>query len=167
MKKLFFILLAIAMVSCNKVANDSSKTVDSAKIIDSINATISKHNDSIRALNSKNHFDDLSGTHKLTFTNDEGLSFSGTVTFIKIMSDGYDVKGSAKSGKNSLVIDGKADRVSKKHINFYGTISQKINGVSHTKKKSNTFANEGKGNFFRLQEKVNSEGFVDYIDIWE
>jgi hypothetical protein len=87
------------MVSCNKVANDSSKTVDSAKIIDSINATISKHNDSIRALNSKNHFDDLSGTHKLTFTNDEGLSFSGTVTFSKIMSDGYDVKGSAKSGK--------------------------------------------------------------------
>ena len=29
------------------------------------------------------------------------------------MSDGYEVKGQAKSGKNSLIIDGKADRVTK------------------------------------------------------
>ena len=167
MKRLFLILLAFAIIACNKNGENNAKKIDSTKIIDSMNVVIKKHNDSIRALKSKNNFDDLSGAHKLTFTNDEGLSFSGIVSFTKIMSDGYDVKGSAKSGKNSLVIDGKADRVSKKHINFYGTISQKINGVSHTKKKSNTFANEGKGNFFRLQEKVNSEGFVDYIDIWE
>ena len=57
-----------------------------------MNVVIKKHNDSIRALKSKNNFDDLSGAHKLTFTNDEGLSFSGIVSFTKIMSDGYDVK---------------------------------------------------------------------------
>ena len=53
------------------------------------------------------------------------------------MSDGYEVKGQAKSGKNSLIIDGKADRVTKKHINFYGEIKQTINGKTESKNKSN------------------------------
>lgn len=165
MKKLLFIPLIFAIITCNKTGENNSKKIDSTKIIDSMNVIIKKHNDSIKALNSKNYFDDLSGSHQLTFTNDEGYTFSGKVNFTKIMSDGYEVKGNAKSGNNFLIIDGKADRVSKKHINFYGNISQKINGVSHTKKKSNTFTNEGKGNFYRLQEKINSEGFIDYIDI--
>ena len=94
MKRLFLILLAFAIIACNKNGENNAKKIDSTKIIDSMNVVIKKHNDSIRALNSKNNFDDLSGSHQLTFTNDEG-----------------------------------------------------------------------KGKFFRLQQKVNSEGFVDYIDI--
>lgn len=165
MKKLFFIPLAFAIIACNKNGENNAKKIDSTKIIDSMNVIIKKHNDSIRALNSKNHFEDLSGSHQLTFSADDGTTLSGTVKFIKIMSDGYEVKGQAKSGKNSLIIDGKADRVTKKHINFYGEITQTINGKTESKKKSNTFRDEGKGKFFRLQQKVNSEGFVDYIDI--
>lgn len=167
MKKLLFIPLVLAIVACNKIGENNSKEIDSAKIIDSINAVRIKHNDSIRALNNKNTFGDLSGNHKLTFASDDGLTLSGTVTFTKILADGYEVKGSAKSGKNSLIIDGKADRVSPKHINFYGNITQSINGKTESKSKSNTFLDEGKGNFFRLQEKINKDGFVDYIDIWK
>jgi len=167
MKKLLFIPLVLAIVACNKIGENNSKEIDSAKIIDSINAVRIKHNDSIRALNNKNTFGDLSGNHKLTFASDDGLTLSGTVTFTKILADGYEVKGSAKSGKNSLIIDGKADRVSPKHINFYGNITQSINGKTESKSKSNTFRDEEKGNFFRLQEKINKDGFVDYIDIWK
>ena len=167
MKKLSFIALTFAFIACNKTAENSSKKIDSTKIIDSMNAVIQKHNDSIKSLNNKNNFGDLSGSHKLSFTNDDGLSFSGSISFTKIMSDGYEVKGSAKSGKNSLKIDGKADRVSAKHINFYGKITQTINGKTESKKQSNTFRDEGKGEFFRLQQKINAQGFVDYIDIWK
>lgn len=165
MKKLFFIPFAITIIACNKTADNSSRKIDSTKIIDSMNILIQKHNDSIRALNTKNHFDDLSGSHKLTFSADDGTTLSGTVNFIKIISDGYEVKGIAKSGNNSLIINGKADRVTKKHINFYGEIKQTINGKTESKNTSNTFRDEGKGKFFRLQQKINSEGFVDYIDI--
>ena len=165
MKKLLFIPLILIAFSCNKTGENNAKDVDSTKIIDSINAVRMKYNDSIRALNNKNNYSDLSGKHKLTFVSDDGVSLVGTVNFTKIMSDGYEVKGQAKSGKNSLIIDGKADRVSKKHINFYGEIKQTINGKTESKNKSNTFRDEGKGKFFRLQQKVNSEGFVDYIDI--
>ena len=165
MKKLFFIPLILIAFSCNKTEENNAKDVDSTKIIDSINAVRMKYNDSIRALNNKNNYSDLSGKHKLTFVSDDGVSLTGTVNFTKIMSDGYEVKGQAKSGKNSLIIDGKADRVTKKHINFYGEIKQTINGKTESKNKSNTFRDEGKGKFFRLQQKVNSEGFVDYIDI--
>jgi len=167
MKKLLFIPLVLAIVACNKIGENNSKEIDSAKIIDSINAIRIKHNDSIRALNNKNTFGDLSGNHQLTFASDDGLTLSGTVTFTKILADGYEVKGSAKSGKNSLIIDGKADRVSPKHINFYGNITQNINGKTESKSKSNTFRDEDKGNFFRLQEKINKDGFVDYIDIYK
>ena len=167
MKKLLFIPLVLAIVACNKIGENNSKEIDSAKIIDSINVVRTKYNDSIRKLNNKNIFGDLSGNHKLTFASDEGLTLTGTVTFTKIMRDGYEVKGSAKSGKNSLIIDGKADRVTEKHINFYGNITQTINGKTESKSKSNTFRDEGKGNFFRLQEKINKDGFVDYIDVWK
>jgi hypothetical protein len=98
---------------------------------------------------------------------DDGVSLTGTVNFTKIMSDGYEVKGNAKSGKNILIIDGKADRVSPKHINFYGKITQTINDRTESKSNSNTFRDEGKGDFFRLQQKINAQGFVDYIDIWK
>lgn len=165
MKKLLFIPVVLVAFSCNKIGENNSKEIDSAKIIDSINAVRTKYNDSIRALNTKNTYGDLSGNHKLTFTSDDGFTMTGTVKFNKIMSDGYEVKGSAKSGTNSLLIDGKADRVSPKHINFYGNITQTINGKTESKNKSNTFRDEEKGSFFRLQEKVNKDGFVDYIDI--
>lgn len=101
MKKLFFIPLMLIAFSCNKTGENNSKDVDSTKIIDSINAVRMKYNDSIRALNNKNNYSDLSGKHKLTFVSDDGVSLTGTVNFTKIMSDGYEVKGNAKSGKKS------------------------------------------------------------------
>ena len=76
-------------------------------------------------------------------------------------------KGKGKGWKNILIIDGKADRVSPKHINFYGKITQTINGKTESKSNSNSFKVEGKGDFFRLQQKINAQGFVDYIDIWK
>ena len=106
MKKLFFIPLILIAFSCNKTGENNAKDVDSTKIIDSINAVRMKYNDSIRALNNKNNYSDLSGKHKLTFVSDDGVSLTGTVNFTKIMSDGYEVKGNAKSGKNILIIDG-------------------------------------------------------------
>ena len=63
------------------------------------------------------------------------------------MSDGYEVK--AKQNHKPLIIDGKADRVSKKHITFM----EKLNKPSteNYPKQKQYFRNEGKGTF-RLQQ---------------
>lgn len=162
MKKLI-LLSILSMVACNKKAE--YQKAKAAKT-DSINAAIDQHNDSIKILNETNRFADLSGSHKLSFEGDGG-KFSGTVAFTKTGKDLYDVSGKASSGKNSLKIDGKIKKVSEKHLNFDGEISQNINGTAYTRKKTTTFSDEGKGNFYRLQDKVNSDGFVDYIDIYK
>ena len=83
------------------------------------------------------------------------------------MSDGYEVKGNAKSGKNILIIDGKADRVSqntsilRKNYTKPSMVKQNLRATAiHSEMKE-------KENFFRLQQKINAQGFVDYIDIWK
>ena len=38
--------------------------------------------------------------------------------------------------------------------------------LSNDLTKKTTFFDEGKGNFWRLQDKINGSGFVDYIDIY-
>ncbi len=164
MKKFLILTVAITLFSCNK--NAETKTAENSENakIDSINAVRTKYNDSIRALNDKNRFAELSGSHTLKFSNEEA-SFSGKATFEKVGRDTYSVKGGAASGKNSLNIEGTVKRISEKHLNFEGKIAQKINGKSYTRDKKTTFANEGKGNFWRLQDKVNGDGFIDYIDI--
>lgn len=159
---LFFVLLA---VSCSENATGiSSKNADSAKIIESINVVRTKFNDSIRILNQKNIFGDLSGRKTLTFT-DDFITFKGNVDFIKVDRDQYDVMGKAVSGKNKVSLSGVVRRVSDKHLNFEGRISQVINGKKFVRARRTTFMDEGKGKFWRLQNKVNGEGFVEYIDI--
>ena len=71
------------------------------------------------------------------------------------------------SGKNTLEIKGSVKRVSEKHLNFEGIITQKINGTTYIRSKKTTFFDEGKGKFWRLQNKINDAGFVDYIDIYK
>ncbi len=165
MKKILLPLLALALFSCKKNSETAdSQLNDTLAVIDSINAARTKINDSIRVLNVQNRFEDLSGNHKLTLSSDNS-KLSGTVTMKNSGRDYYDVEGSAASGANTLKINGKIKRVSEKHLNFEGKISQKINGSSYERTKKTTFLDEGKGSFWRLQDKVNGDGFVDYIDI--
>jgi len=93
-------------------------------------------------------------------------SLIGTTKFEKTGRDEYSVSGKAGSGKNTLTIEGKISRISEKHLNFEGKITQNIQGEKYTRTKKTTFLDEGKGKFWRLQDKVNSSGFVDYIDIY-
>lgn len=165
MKNLFLLALALSIFSCKESVDKHQQKIDSEKAaIDSINAARTKINDSIKILNDKNHFGDLSGSHKLSYSSDE-TTFSGTVNFTKRERDLYDISGNAKSGANTLDINGSIKRVSEKHLNFEGKVTQNISGSLYERTKKTTFFNEGKGNFWRLQHKVNKDGFVDYIDI--
>lgn len=165
MKKLLLPIIALALFSCKKNADNSDKELaDTLAKIDSINDERTKINDSIQALNEKNRFSDLAGNHQFSYDSD-GTKMSGTVNMTKTGRDLYQVRGSASSGSNSLNIDGTIRRVSDKHLNFEGKISQKVNGSAYSRTKKTTFLDEGKGNFWRLQDKVNGDGFVDYIDI--
>lgn len=167
MKKNILILCSILLLSCSKKEGEIINTQsDSSKIIDSLNAVRSQINDSIKLKNEQNRFADLSGNHQLKFSSDAISSFTGSAKFEKIGRDEYSVSGKAASGKNTLTIEGKISRVSDKHLNFEGKINQNIQGEKYTRTKKTTFFDEGKGKFWRLQDKVNSSGFVDYIDIY-
>ena len=167
MKKNILILCSILLFSCSKKEGESINTQsDSSKIIDSLNAVRSQINDSIKLKNEQNRFADLSGNHQLKFSSDAISSITGSAQFEKIGRDEYSVSGKAVSGKNTLTIEGKISRVSDKHLNFEGKINQNIQGEKYTRTKKTTFFDEGKGKFWRLQDKVNSSGFVDYIDIY-
>lgn len=167
MKKNILILCSILLFSCSKKEGESINTKsDSSKIVDSLNAVRSQINDSIKLKNEQNRFSDLSGDHQLKFSSDAISSITGSAKFEKIGRDEYSVSGKAASGKNTLTIEGKISRVSDKHLNFEGKINQNIQGEKYTRTKKTTFFDEGKGKFWRLQDKVNSSGFVDYIDIY-
>lgn len=167
MKKIILVLIALNFCSCSKNAdNELSEHALEIKRIESINIVRQKMNDSISIKNKTNIFKDISGQHQLKYGSNESASFSGQITFDNIGKDLYSVSGSATSGKNNLKIKGEIKRVSEKHLNFDGVISQKINGNSYERTKKSTFFDEGKGNFWRLQNKVNGSGFVDDIDIY-
>ena len=167
MKKNILILCSILLLSCSKKEGEFTNTKsDSSKIIDSLNAVRSQINDSIKLKNEQNRFADLSGNHQLKFSSDAISSFTGSAKFEKIGRDEYSVSGKAASGKNTLTIEGKISRISEKYLNFEGKITQNIQGEKYTRTKKTTFFDEGKGKFWRLQDKVNSSGFVDYIDIY-
>lgn len=167
MKRLILVAVLALLFSCKKnTSTENNKELqDTLSKIDSINAARTKYNDSIKTLNDKNRFTDLSGSHKLKFSSDGVVPLNGAIIFQKKARDTYDVSGEAKFGNNTLSITGTIQRVSEKHLNFEGKISQKINGSNYDRTKKTTFLNEGKGNFWRLQDKVNGDGFVDYIDI--
>ncbi len=160
------IAISVLVISCSKKETlSNSNKIDSTKIIDSMNAAITKHNDSIR---SKNHFKDFSGIHKFTHNSING---SGTVDFKKIdgEADHYNVSGNIKSGNNFLEIKGFMAVISDKHMNFTGEITQSISandsGKPYTRKGTKTFMSKDGGKTYRLQDMVNGSGFVDYIDI--
>lgn len=167
MKQIVLLISAIALLSCSKKEFENPKTISAeAKRIDSINLERQKLNDSIAVRNQQNIWKDLSGKHDLRYSSNESSSFSGTANFEKTGRDLYTVTGSAKSDKNTLNIKGTIKRVSEKHLNFEGEITQKINGTTFKRTQKTTFFNEGKGKFWRLQNKINGSGFVDYIDIY-
>ena len=160
------LIILLAASSCAKKESvPVTKTTDSTAIIDSINAVRTKINDSIR---NRNRFGNMSGTH--TFTHN-GISGKGKVTFTKMdgNNDEYKINGEVRSGKNYAAINGSGIRVSRKHLNFTGEITQSIgeynNGKTFTRKGTKTFLSKDGGKTWRLQDMVNSAGFVDYIDI--
>ena len=167
MKKFILLSSAIFLFSCSKKESGFSQTIfDSTKIIESLNLERTKINDSIRLKNNQNIFADLSGTHVLKFSSDESPAINGKVNFEKTGRDLYTISGSGKSGQNTVKMEGIINRVSAKHLNFEGRIIQNINGKTYTRTKKTTFLDEGKGNFWRLQDKINGSGFVEYIDIY-
>ena len=167
MKQAILIISAITLLSCSKKEIKNTNVIsDEAKKIESINVERQKLNDSIVIRNHQNVLKDLSGKHTLKFSSDETSGFSGTLNFNKTGRDLYTITGSANSGKNNLEIKGTVKKVTEKHLNFDGEITQKINGTVYKRTKKTTFFDEGKGNFWRLQNKVNGSGFVDYIDIY-
>ena len=166
MKKFILLSSAIFLFSCSKKESGFSQTIsDSTKIIESLNLERTKINDSIRLKNNQNIFADLSGTHSLKFSSDEG-TINGKINFEKTGRDLYKVSGSGKSAQNIINIEGTINRVSGRHLNFEGKIIQNINGTTFTRTKKTTFLDEGKGNYWRLQDKINGSGFVEYIDIY-
>ena len=166
MKNLLFIL-PLALLSCKQTSSNKEKIAkDSTAIIDSINLVREKHNDSISALNNKNRFEDLSGSHKFSHN---GISKAGKVEFKNIGRDLYTVKGGAESGKNFVKIDGEIKVVSAKYLNFTGEIVQSLeandNGKKDVRSGTTTFTKKAGTDFWRLQNMQNSSGFADYIDI--
>ena len=166
MKYFLAAIWALFFISCTQkeTVEDPLITAEHRRI-ESLNVIRTKINDSIALKNSKNKFQNLAGKHQLSFSNDENLPFYGGIFFKANGGDKYEVEGSATSGKNSLKIEGKIRRVSEKHLNFEGEITQNINGKIYKRTGKTTFFDENKGNFWRLQNKINGEGFVDYIDI--
>ena len=166
MKKFILLSSAIFLFSCSKKESGFSQTIsDSTKIIESLNLERTKINERIRLKNNRNIFADLSGTHSLKFSSDEG-TINGKINFEKTGRDLYKVSGSGKSGQNIINIEGTINRVSGRHLNFEGKIIQNINGTTFTRTKKTTFLDEGKGSYWRLQDKINGSGFVEYIDIY-
>ena len=167
MKQTISLLSVILLWSCTKKESSDTTTLSpEAKKIESINIVRQKLNDSITLINQQNKFKDLSGDHQLKFTSDESSAMTGTVRFSKTGRDLYEISGQASSGKNTLNVKGTVKRVSEKHLNFDGEISQNIKGKTYKRTDKTTFFDEGKGKFWRLQNKINGSGFVDYIDIY-
>ena len=167
MKQTFLIISVLSILSCSKKEIDNSTVISAEnKKIESINVEREKLNERIAIKNQQNVLKDLSGKHQLKFTSDETSAFTGSVNFENKGRDLYEISGNAKSGKNTLEIKGKIKKVTEKHLNFDGEITQKINGTLYKRTNKTTFFDEGKGNFWRLQNKINSSGFVDYIDIY-
>lgn len=165
MKTIVSLALLSLMLSCSKKQTTDTDINNDSKQIESLNTVRQKINDSINLKNEQNIFADLSGFHSLTFLSDDSPKLTGQVNFSKIGRDQYEVTGSAEKGKNNLKITGIIKRVSEKHLNFTGKIEQNIQGTYYARTEKTTFYNEGKGNFWRLQNKINGSGFVDYIDI--
>ena len=167
MKQFLLFALFYVLISCSqKNPEEISPIAAENKKIESLNIIRAKKNDSITLKNRSNSLPNLDGNHKLSFSTDEIPQFYGTINFENIGKDLYRVKGKAVQGKNTIKIEGNIKRISLKLLNFEGEIYQNINGASFTRKNKTTFSTEGKGQYWRLQNKINGLGFVDYLDIY-
>ena len=162
----FFVLLFL--FSCQKESTYQNNLASEETMrIDSINAARIKINEAVKAKNSKNLFQDISGTHRLTHNS---IANSGEIVLKKIGRDLYHVSGGAKAGKDYVKIEGELNRVSQDYLNFDGQITQSIaeneNGKIDVRKKKTSFAKKGNAKYLRLQNMTNSQGFIDYIDLY-
>lgn len=68
------LLLSVILLSCNKNIEEyeKKKLTDTVRIIDSVNAARTVYNDSIRTLNKKDRYSDISGRHRFTHSEVEG-----------------------------------------------------------------------------------------------
>ncbi|WP_027376762.1 hypothetical protein [Kaistella palustris] len=166
MRELSLLFLLIGCFSCSKNKSTGPK-YSAAANIDSINAARTKYNDSIKILNTKNHFRDLSGSHKLTHSS---ITSFGAVNFKNTGRDLYQVSGGAKSGKNYVEIEGQIKMVSEKYLNFTGKVTQRIiendGGKTDVRSKKTSFVRTGNSPYWRFQNRVNNSGFADNIDIY-
>lgn len=169
MKNIILLLSTfLFLVSCNnKEENEKKLALEETQKVDSTNAAITKYNDSIQILNKKNRHKDLSGLHVFTMTTDGTPRLKGTANFKNVGRDEYSISGDAKFGKNSIKIEGIGNLVSEEFLNFEGNIVQNIpgNGGKYERKGKKTFQAKGDAKYWRLQDMVNGEGFVDHIDI--
>ncbi|MDF0718467.1 hypothetical protein P0M11_00455 [Kaistella sp. PBT33-4] len=158
------LLLSVILLSCNKNIEEyeKKKLTDTLRIIDSVNAARTVYNDSIRTLNKKDRYRDISGSYRFTHSEIAG---SGKVRFTKNGRDEYNVSGKISSGSDFVAIEGKIKAVTMQYLNFEGVIEQKINGKKFRRTAKTSFKDEKKGPYWRLQDKKGGEGFVEYIDI--
>ena len=168
MKKLLLLFILITLQACKKDSNKEKKAIlNKTQIVDSINVARTKHNDSIKILNSKNRFRDLSGTHQLKHSS---IAKAGKLELKNIGRDLYEVSGGIQSGKNRVKITGELKMVSEEYLNFTGEIAQNIlennNGKLDIRTKKTSFAKKGTSKYWRLQNMTNSSGFADYIDLY-
>ena len=168
MKKIILLSVFLAAISCNKNNETTANTKsEAAKNIDSINDIRQKYNDSITALNAKNQFRDLSGSHAFTHSS---IATKGNVNFKNIGRDLYEVSGKVQSGKNYAKIEGEIKMVSEEFLNFTGKITQSIQendaGKIDIRTQKTSFARKGNQKYWRLQNRINNAGFTDNIDIF-
>ena len=163
MKKIVPLLMLLLVCSCKKSAVSDTPKVDSAKIIDSINAVRTKINDSIL---SHNRFRDWAGEHSLTH---DMIPGKGHVQFSKIGRDTYKITGKITHGKDYMAIDGTGEIRSERHLSFNGTIKQSLQannaGKIDVRSGRKTFLTKDGGKSFRLQESLNGSGLADQIYI--
>ena len=172
MKNIIIIIFALFIAhSCNnkkeydrKIAAESA--LKNAKI-DSTNEVIKKYNDSILASLRKNKYNNFGGQHAFTMSSDGISTLKGTAKFTEIGADEYEVSGAAKSGKNTITINGTAKFLGNDYLNFRGEIVQDIkeNGAIYRRDGKRVFIAIGNTSYWRMQDKINKQGFVDYIDI--
>lgn len=162
--KRMVLLLCVTLLSCNENIEkyEQKKLADTLRVIDSINAARTVYNDSIRTLNSKNRYRDLSGYHRFTHSD---IPASGKIIFTKNGRDEYNVSGKISSGNDFVEINGDVKVVTLQYLNFNGVIDQKVNGKKFRRTAKTSFKDEKKGPFWRLQDKVDGQGFLEYVDI--
>lgn len=169
MKNIILLIFSFfIMFSCNNKEEYERKiAAEKRREIDSINKNRMAYNEKVLEKRAQGKYDNFEGIHRFTMSSDGISTLSGNVNFTKITGDEYEVSGSAKSGNNMITINGTAKFLGNDYISFQGEILQDIkeNGDIYHRKGESVFIAQGKNKFWQMQDKVNKQGFVDYINI--